>query len=339
MSSDFSDYMNFLAPETARKIQESIKEREQIDQNQEKLERRKSLFYDLRPARLETDPEETADGWSADFTFVQEGQDINSSSDQETAKFRVYFVGDSVPGCHKDDVIYVANRGKYTAVCKCDPEIRIIIVVNIEEYTPNRWSYIVAEGSIVLEENDFVFKITDISGKGFNLLELENLDSGMLGMGVDITNDENISKKVSLHHIKPVPEGTVLLAKKILRIETGAPYYIFQYNNALNSGWGHVVRTLDSEFSGSKIFSICGEDVEVTCPLLDGKSLPKGTKVIISQNFETTKWEIIEATCNDASAAVLPSEGEDGDDGTDPEFQGDPTIVDEPSDDSPEGEE
>lgn len=330
MSSDFSDYMNFVSPETARKIQESIREKEQIDQSRDEPQRRKSLFYDLRPVRLATDPEETVDGWSAEFTFIQEGkEEPNINPDQEETKFRVYFAGDGVPGCHKDDVIYVANRGRFTAVCKCDPDVRFIIVVNIEEYFPNRWIYIVAEGLIVLEGNDFVFKITEISGKGLNLLELENLDSGMLGMGVDITNQDNITESVDLHHIKPVPEGTVLLAKKVTRLDTGVPYYVFQYNNALNSGWGHVVRTLETPFSGSQIFSIGGRDVEVTCPLLKTKqSLPKDTKVIISQNFETTEWEIIEAQCASASAATLSGEGED--EGADPEFQNDPVGTDDP---------
>ncbi|MBR5416110.1 MAG: hypothetical protein IK105_09275 [Thermoguttaceae bacterium] len=339
MSSDFSDYMNFLSPETARKIQESIKEREQTDQNQEKPETRKSLFYDLRPARLETDPEETADGWSADFTFVQEGQNINSSSDQETAKFRVYFVGDGVPECHKDDVIYVAFRGRYTAVCKCDPDTRYIWISGSSTYGLNSWLYQVQEVQLVYEDSGLRVKICDIPGQGVNLLELNNLDTGMLGIGIDITNDQNIDQLVNVNHINPVPNGVVVESRKITRLDTGVPCYIFQFGNPLSTGWGHVVRTLDSEFSGSKIFSIGGKDVVVTCPLLEGKTLPKGTKVIISQNFETTEWEIVEAQCDSASAAPLPGEGEDDDEEADPEFQDDSVIADEPSAGSPEGEE
>lgn len=308
MSPGFSDYMNFLSPETAKKIEAQINERERTGSKPEVIAKRKSLFYDLRPVRLTTDPEETADGWSAEFTFIPEGGENqgNNPSRDETA-YKVYFAGDGVPGCHKDDIIYAANRGRFFAVCSCEPEIRFVRIINSDSYGLNAWMYQVQEVQPVYENSGPQFRFCDITGQGVNLLEIDNLDTGMLGMGVDITNEQNIGETVAVNHINPAPNGVVVAAHRITRFDTGVPYYIFQFNNPLSTGWGHVVKTLESTFSESAIFTLCGEDVEVTCPLLNpGETLPAGTKVIISQNFETTNWEIIEAQCSPTDDPETP---------------------------------
>ena len=112
---------------------------------------------------------------------------------------------------------------------------------------------------------------------------------------------------------------------------------------------GHLIGRTQSKISGpggqTNIIGRFDEAVlleNVKCPMLQGdgvryETISAYTNVVVSRSFITGEWEIIEAHCSTASAAPLPGEGED--EGADPEFQDDPNIVDEPSVDSPEGEE
>lgn len=256
------------------------------------------------------------------------------------------------PDFSEHDVVYCAYRNGWEAILT---ERRPVIarVNSSVKISPNKWKYdlLLIGFDCTGDASQLSPYIEIISGEesyvGLNMCEVENYETGKLGNGLDVSG--LVPRGETNSFLSPVPEGTLVYAF-LYNTDVGR-LLLFQYANQRAYPFGsHLVVKTKTKIEGPEEttgLELNGEDWEgqdspvmAKCPLLRvGESLLAGTKVIVSQNLLTGEWEIIEAQCKSASAAALPGEGEYDDEGADPEFQDDSVIVDEPSPDSPEGEE
>ena len=338
----------------------------------------RDAFFEIRQFKLTEDPryigtQEERDLWEANAT------PFPGAEFQTTVKFNKI-----LPSHIAGDVVYAVHRSDWE-VLLYEGHPRIGRIKQAKEIGANRWEYSVQPIRFTRRDGNFCPELMDESlGTAYNLSEMENLETGLLGNGINLTGwveeGEVGENRTPKHFLAPVPNGTLVFYYTLsLKPETvdsegtsenegetesdepaetedeinrdNDHIMIFQFSNQLKNPFiSHFTKEIpfpitgpsdSTEENSNNISMRIGGVVEkVYCPLLkDGETLRQGTKVVLSRNIITGKWEIIEAQCDSASAAALPGEGEGEDDGADSEFQDDPAIADEPTADNPEDEE
>lgn len=216
------------------------------------------------------------------------------------------------PEYRPGDDIYVVYRGRIgddsASNAECwegltDRKSPVIARINsFEEISSNRWSYrLSVVGFDCLKSDDklspFIETLaSDVSYTGLNLCETENLDTGLLGNGLDISA---LTSEGADSYLAPVPNGTLVLA---LPFQTGnETLFLFQYSNQTQYTFAsHLIATLSDQldYGQTGTVNVGGADITVSCPLLrSGESIPGGTEVVVSRNLKTGAWQIIEAQC------------------------------------------
>ena len=261
---------------------------------------KKSLFDSLRLVRLQDDPvrdENAANIWHSHGRFQY-------PSAATVVPVRIF--SPVPPGYSPGDDVYVVYRGIANQNVKdecweviTDSKISVVARINSSrEISSNKWSYLLTVVSFSSLNSNSINETlaNDTYYTGLNLYETENLDTGLMGNGLDISA---LTIEGADSYLAPVPNGTLVLARPF-RIESGT-ILLFQYSNQIQYPFAsHLIATLSEaiEFGQTGTVNVGGSDITVSCPLLRyGESIPADTKVVISRNLKTGEWQIIEAQC------------------------------------------
>ena len=207
---DGNNQINFLSPETASRIREltgasaqsSPPSPLQTDQT------KKYLFNSIRQFRLLEDPQYIG---TTDDPDVWESQAETSPNAefQISVKFRKV-----LPSHVAGDIVYAVLRSDWE-VLLYDAHPRIGRIYQSKALSANRWEYTIQPIKITQADGGFVPELADEStAAAYNLYETENLETGLLGNGIDLTGwveegamEENGDPK---HFLSPVPNGTLV---------------------------------------------------------------------------------------------------------------------------------
>ncbi len=260
------------------------------------------LFYSVRMVRLLSDPrqDQIATGiWHADAIFYPGAE----------KEITVDFITDSAPGPHIDDYVWVVYRGKWEALMATGTVV-IGRVSDSLSISRNKWEYMVNLAQLAGDSVSGCYETfsQEDTYSALNLCELENLETGMMGNGINL--DGFVPSGTNEDYLAPVPNGTLVLMEGFSVGDI--PIFLFQFQNQYCCPFAsHFVAETKDPITGPDVstaltinnrdWKIGNNTIYVKCPLLRGgnnaETIDRGTKVIVSYNIRTREWEIIEAQC------------------------------------------
>ena len=201
--------VNFISSETAQQIREILKQPAQgSPPPQPTSQKEKWLFYKLRQVELLDTPTWDDDEryWTADAVFC------DGSSFQTV----VMFEGDMPPQYGEGDRVYAYLRGGKVpwVALTLEPLPRLGRILSSRSYSnenpPNKWLYTVQVVSIKNAEDHNYEQILDYEStpNAINLCEIENLETGLMGNGINL--DGFAPSGTTVSYLAPVPNGTLV---------------------------------------------------------------------------------------------------------------------------------